>query len=38
LPKHVPIGLEVPMLAPAEAGVGPRERLAPAVAAAKALL
>jgi sugar phosphate isomerase/epimerase len=38
LPGYVPIGLEVPMLAQAEAGIGPRERLAPAVAAAKALL
>lgn len=32
LPPHVPLGLEVPMLARAEAGVGPRERLAGSVA------
>jgi sugar phosphate isomerase/epimerase len=38
LPAETPIGLEVPMLALAEAGIGPRERLAPAVAAATRLL
>ena len=38
LPADVPIGLEVPMLAQAEAGIDARARLAPAVAAAKALL
>jgi hypothetical protein len=35
LPTGIAIGLEVPMLAKAEAGVSPRDRLAPAVAAAK---
>jgi sugar phosphate isomerase/epimerase len=38
LPRDTPIGLEVPMLAQAEAGILPRERLQPAVDAAKALL
>lgn len=38
LPKNVPIGLELPMLAQAEAGIGPRERLGVAVAVAQALL
>jgi sugar phosphate isomerase/epimerase len=38
MPPDVPISLEVPMRAQAEAGVGPFERLKPAVAAAKALL
>jgi sugar phosphate isomerase/epimerase len=37
LPREIPIGLEVPMLAAAEAGIGPYERLAPCVAAARAL-
>jgi sugar phosphate isomerase/epimerase len=32
LPKHTPMGVEVPMLARAEAGIGPRERLAPCLA------
>lgn len=38
LPANAPIGLEVPMLAQAEAGISPRERLQPVVDAAKALL
>jgi sugar phosphate isomerase/epimerase len=38
LPGDVPLGLELPNLALAEAGVGPRERLAGAVAAAQGLL
>jgi len=38
LPRLVPIGLELPMLAKAEAGIGPEERLRPAVLAAEALL
>jgi sugar phosphate isomerase/epimerase len=38
LPPDTPIGLEVPMLAAAEAGIGPRQRLQPAVDAARALL
>ena len=38
LPAAMPLGLEVPMQARALAGVGPDERLAPAVAAARALL
>jgi sugar phosphate isomerase/epimerase len=38
LPKEIPIGLEIPMLAKAQAGIGPLERLRPAVAAARALL
>ncbi len=37
LPADVPIGLEIPMLAQAQAGIDPRTRLAPAVAVAKAL-
>ncbi|MDE2597434.1 MAG: sugar phosphate isomerase/epimerase [Sphingomonadales bacterium] len=37
LPSHVLIGLEVPMQARALAGIGPGERLAPALAAARAL-
>jgi sugar phosphate isomerase/epimerase len=38
LPASCVIGLEVPMLARAEAGIGPEERLAPALATAAALL
>jgi sugar phosphate isomerase/epimerase len=38
LPRDVPIGLEVPMRAQAEAGVSPYDRLLPAVAAAKVLM
>lgn len=38
LPPDIPIGLEVPMLAQAEAGISPRERLQPAVDATRALL
>lgn len=38
LPPDTPIGLEVPMLAQAEAGIAPRQRLQPAVDAARALL
>ena len=38
LPPDVPIGLEVPMLAMAEAGVTPYDRLRPAVEATRALL
>lgn len=38
LPRDVTIGLELPMAAKAGAGIGPEERLAPAIAAARALL
>jgi sugar phosphate isomerase/epimerase len=38
LPPGVPIGLEVPMLAQAEAGITPFDRLQPAVLATRALL
>jgi sugar phosphate isomerase/epimerase len=38
LPTDLPIGLEVPMLAAAQQGIGPYERLAPCVRAARALL
>jgi sugar phosphate isomerase/epimerase len=38
LPRDVPIGLEIPMLTAAQQGVGPYERLAPCVRAARALL
>jgi sugar phosphate isomerase/epimerase len=38
LPSNIPIGLEVPMLAKAQAGIGARERLQPAVEAARRLL
>ena len=38
LPSDVTIGLELPMAARAAAGQGPEERLAPAIAAARALL
>jgi sugar phosphate isomerase/epimerase len=37
-PRGLTIGLEVPMLAKAQAGIGARERLAPAIAAAMELL
>jgi sugar phosphate isomerase/epimerase len=38
LPKDIPLGLEVPMLAKAQAGIEPLERLRPAVEAAGKLL
>jgi sugar phosphate isomerase/epimerase len=38
LPPHLMLGLEIPMRAKAEAGLTPAEVLAPAVAAARALL
>jgi sugar phosphate isomerase/epimerase len=38
LPRHVPVGIEVPLRSQAEAGVGPRERLAPVVENARRLL
>lgn len=38
LPRDQVIGLEVPMLAEAQAGIGPQERLAPCVEAARKLL
>ena len=38
LPGDVTIGLELPMAARAEAGMGPEERLAPAIAAARDML
>lgn len=38
LPGDVTIGLELPMAAKAEAGIGPVQRLAPAISAARALL
>jgi sugar phosphate isomerase/epimerase len=38
LPRDVPIGLEIPQLSLAEAGVGPQERLGRCVAAARELL
>lgn len=38
LPGDLPIGLEIPMMSKAQAGIGAKERLAPAVAAARALL
>ena len=38
LPRDVVVGLEIPMLAQAQAGVGPRERLQGAVAATEELL
>jgi sugar phosphate isomerase/epimerase len=38
VPPGLTIGLEVPMLAKAQAGIGARERLAPAIAAARELL
>ncbi len=38
LPREVTIGLELPMAAKAEAGMGPEERLVPAIAAVRAFL
>lgn len=38
MPRHVVVGLELPMLAKAEAGMSLRDALAPAVAATQALL
>lgn len=37
IPAGVPVSLEVPMLSKATAGIGPEERLAPALAATRAL-
>jgi sugar phosphate isomerase/epimerase len=38
LPRHLVIGIEAPIRSQAEAGIGPRERLAPSVKAARDLL
>lgn len=38
LPRHLVVGLEIPMQAKALAGFGPKERLAPCIAATRALL
>ena len=38
LPRDIPLGLEVPKMADAEAGIGPFERLKPSVNATKRLL
>jgi sugar phosphate isomerase/epimerase len=38
IPSDVVVSLEIPMRSLAEQGLGPRERLAPCVAAARALL
>lgn len=38
LPRDLPIGLEIPQRGLAEAGLGPKERLGPCVAATRALL
>ncbi|MBB5686777.1 sugar phosphate isomerase/epimerase family protein [Sphingobium boeckii] len=38
LPRNVTVGLEIPMLSQARAGVGPRDRLQPAIEAAQLLL
>lgn len=38
IPPHIPISLEIPQRSLAEAGVGPADRLAPCIAAARALL
>lgn len=38
IPQGVPVSLEVPMLSKAQAGIGPEERLAPALTATRALL
>jgi sugar phosphate isomerase/epimerase len=38
LPRDIPLGLEIPMLAKAQAGMGPVDRLRPAVEAAQSLL
>ena len=38
LPRHLLIGLEVPMYKEAEAGIGPRERVGPSVEASRRLL
>jgi sugar phosphate isomerase/epimerase len=37
LPRDIPIGLEIPMLAAAQLGLGPVDRLRPAIAAAHSL-
>ena len=38
LPRDVVVSLEVPMLAKATAGIGPKERLLPCINAARRLL
>lgn len=38
LPANCVVGIETPMLGPAQAGIGPRERLAPCVERTRALL
>ena len=38
IPHGTPVSLEAPMLSKAQAGIGPEERLAPALAATRALL
>ena len=38
VPRDCVVGLEIPMLAQAEAGIGPLDRLGPAVAATRELL
>jgi sugar phosphate isomerase/epimerase len=38
LPPDLPLGLEIPMLDAAKSGIGPRERLSPAIAATRALM
>jgi sugar phosphate isomerase/epimerase len=38
VPKHLVVGLEVPMVKQAEAGLSPRDRLAPCIAAARACI
>ena len=38
LPRDIPLGLEIPNLAAAEAGVSLRDHLKPSIAAANALL
>jgi len=38
LPRDLPVGIEIPQRSLAEAGIGPRDRLAPCVAATRALL
>jgi 2-hydroxycyclohexanecarboxyl-CoA dehydrogenase len=38
LPDNVTVGLEIPILSRAEAGVGPYDRLVPCLAAASALI
>jgi len=38
LPRDIPVGVEIPQRSLSEAGLGPRERLTPCIAAARALL